>query len=129
MRTFGILLLLTVLTTTAVAQHGTAGSGMWPMGYSGDTWSGIVTAVNPDTREITLTYHGKKGDETFTGVLVPHYARSAKDGSGMEVQMKQIPTGVYMTAYYMQKTKKVDGKKIKYSEIFDFEWSPTPPKK
>ncbi|HTS10220.1 MAG TPA: hypothetical protein VMP68_31950 [Candidatus Eisenbacteria bacterium] len=28
------------------AQHGTASDGYFPMGYSGDTWTGAVAAVD-----------------------------------------------------------------------------------
>jgi hypothetical protein len=125
------LVLIAVLfpSNTLLAQHGTASSGYFPMGYSGDTWSGTVTAINPATREITLLYNGKKGDETFTGVLEKGYQRRGKDGKSFEVQMSEIPVGSYMVAYYMQKTKKVEGKKEKYNEIIDFELSATAPNK
>lgn len=129
MRICGLILTVILLTTLASAQHGTATAGYFPSGYSGDTWSGTVTAVNPDSREITLTYKGKGKEETFSGVLKAGYTRTGKDGKPFEVQMAEIPVGSYMVAYYMAKTKKVDGQKMKHYEIFDFELSPTAPKK
>jgi hypothetical protein len=124
----GILLALTVGAALASAQHGSAPSGYFPPGYAGDTWSGTVAAVNPDTREIVLSYEGKNKDETFTGVLQPGYKRTGVDGKPFEVDMTNIPLGSYMVAYYMQKTKKVDGQKTKYYEIFRFDWYPAKPK-
>ncbi len=128
-KAFGIVILTVIfLTVSAVAQHGTAPQGYFPMGYNGDTWSGTITAVNPDTREITLIYNGKNKEETFTGVLKSGYTRT-KDGKPFEVPMADIPVGYYMVAYYMPETKKVDGKKTKYYEIFDFKLYRKEPKK
>ena len=127
-RICGVLVTL-LLATCAAAQHGTASAGYFPPGYSGDTWSGTVTSVNAESREITLTYKGKDRDETFTGVLRAGYTRTGKDGKPFEVQMAQIPVGSYMVAYYMPKSKKVEGQKTKYFEIFNFDLYPTAPKK
>lgn len=111
-----------------LAQHGSAGNGYFPLGYGGDTWKGNVTAVNADTREITLTAKTERGEETFTGVLRPGYTRTMNDGKKHEIQMKDIPIGSYLLVYYMDKSKKVDGKKIHYSEIFQFSIWKTQPK-
>ncbi len=100
------------------------------MGYAGDTWRGTVTAVNPQTREITLTSSKKGKEETFVGVLREGYSVTLKDGSTREVKMTDIPTGTYMLAYYMRRDKKVDGKKVSYHEIFDFRlWKSGPAEK
>jgi len=123
-----IVLALIIGTTLAAAQHGSAPGGYFPSGYAGDTWSGTVTAVNPDTREIVLSYKGKNKDETFHGILQTGYKRTGADGKPFEVDMANIPLGSYMVAYYMEKTKKVDGQKIKYYEIFRFDWYPAKPK-
>ena len=40
----------------AVAQKGTAEPDYYPMGYSGDTWTGEVTAFDNARRTLTLTY-------------------------------------------------------------------------
>jgi hypothetical protein len=123
-----ILLALIIGSTLAAAQHGSASSGYFPPGYVGDTWSGTVNAVNPDTREIVLTYKGKNKEETFTGVLQPGYKRTTVDGKSLEVDMTKIPIGSYMVVYYIPKSKKVDSQKTKYYEIFHFDWYPTKPK-
>ncbi len=130
MKASGLVLVLMLLTIGfAAAQHGSASAGYFPLGYSGDTWSGTVTAVNPDTREITLTYKGKSKEETFTGVLQEGYTRTGKDGKPFVVEVGKIPVGSYVVAYYMEKTRKVDGQKVKYNEIFRFDWYASAPKK
>lgn len=129
MKLLSLLLTVVFLTASAAAQHGSASSGYFPLGYAGDTWSGTVSAIDPDSREITLTYQGKGKEETFTGVLTPGYTRKGKDGKPIEVKMTDIPVGTYVVAYYMVKTRKVDGQKIKYNEIFDFQLYASAPKK
>ena len=124
-----LMVTLSVAFAACFAQHGSAGSGYFPMGYAGDTWKGTVTAVNPDTREITLTAKANKGEETFTGVLRPGYTVPMKDGTRHEVEMTDIPIGSYLLVYYMDKSKKADGKKIHYNEIFQFRYWKTQPDK
>jgi hypothetical protein len=99
-------------------QHGTAGDGYFPMGYSGDTWTGEVASTNDTTREITLTYTNGKKSETFTGVLKDNFQVKMKDGSMKELKPSGIPKGARITVFYQAKTKKVDGNKVKYYEIF-----------
>jgi len=99
-------------------QHGTAGDGYFPMGYSGDTWTGVVVSTNDTTREITLTYTNGKKSETFTGVLKDNFQVKMKDGSMKELNPSGIPKGARITVFYQAKTKKVDGNKVKYYELF-----------
>jgi hypothetical protein len=101
----------------AHAQHGTAESGYWPMGFNGDTWTGVVSATNDDTREITLTY--AKGDktQTFTGVLQGGYKVKANDGTPHDLKVSEIPLGTRLKVYYMPREHKVEGRKVKYYEI------------
>ena len=117
----GVLLLL---AASLHAQHGTASSGYFPPGYSGDTWTGTVTSTNNDTREITLTY--TKGDktETFTGVLKTGLKATRRDGTQTEWKPSDIPIGTRVVVYYMAQTKKVEGRKVKYYEIFEFTSAP-----
>ena len=112
----GAFLLLAIVA--ASAQHGSAPPGYYPMGYAGDTFTGTITAVNPDTRELTLTYSKGEKTENFVGVLKPGYRVNGPNGKPMELQMSDIPVGVKVTAYYMAKSRKVDGKKTRYYEIF-----------
>jgi hypothetical protein len=115
-----ILTVAIVLLASCVleAQHGSAPNDYYPPGYSGDTWTGVVTSVDDHSREITLTY--TKGDktETFTGILKQGYKVKSKDGSEVELKPSEIPTGVRLTVFYSTQTKKVDGNKVKVYEIF-----------
>jgi hypothetical protein len=104
------------------AQHGEAGNGYFPNGFAGDTWTGEVSAVNDDTREITLVYHGPKKTETFVGVLQQGYKAKLKDGSLAEVKVSLIHIGGRMKVYYMAKHRKVSGEKEKFYEIFKIDF-------
>jgi len=113
---------LLLFTDRGRAQHGSAPNGYYPPGYTGDTWTGVVSATDDATREITLTY--TKGDktETFTGVLQPGYKVKLKDGSTAELKPSDFRTGTRLIVYYMQKTRKDGDKKVKYYEIFQFQY-------
>jgi hypothetical protein len=95
------------------------------MGYAGDTWTGEVSAVNDDNREITLFYKSSKATETFVGVLQQGYKVKLKDGSLGELKVSTIPTGTRLRVYYMARNRKVNGQKEKFYEIFRMEF-PSP---
>ncbi len=116
--------LLFLLAGDLRAQHGTAPNGYFPMGYAGDTWTGEVSAVNDDNREITLVYKSGKTTEAFVGVLQQGYKVKLKDGSLAELKVSTIPTGTRLRVYYMAKSRKVNGKKEKFYEIFRMEFPP-----
>src|SRR3982751_324422 len=103
-----------LLSLTAIAQQGTAPTGYYPPGYNMDTWRGTVSSVNDATGEITLEYVGKKGTESFTGVLRPDYKVRRKDGTEHILKPSDCPIGARLLVYYSPKTKKVDGNTIKY---------------
>jgi hypothetical protein len=110
--------ILLVLAGLLHAQHGEAGNGYFPIGYAGDTWTGEVSAVNDETREITLVYNGARKAETFVGVLEQGYKAKLKDGSLAEVKVSLIHIGRRMKVYYMAKERKVNGRKERFYEIF-----------
>ena len=116
---------LILAATPLLAQHGSAGNGYFPPGYSGDTWTGVITANNDATREVTLTY--TKGDktETFVGTLQDGMKVPLKDGTSHEVKASDFSVGLRVTVYYMEKTKKVEGQKVKVNEIFRFQVLPS----
>jgi hypothetical protein len=118
MKTVCLALFAALLSLTAVAQHGTAPTGYYPLGYNMDTWKGVVSSVNDATGEITLGYVGKKGAESFTGVLRPDYKVTRKDGTQHVLKPSDCPIGARLLVYYSPKTKKIDGKKIMYYEIW-----------
>ena len=100
-------------------QHGTAPNGYYPMGYAGDTWTGEVVSTDDVTREINLSYSNEKKSETFTGVLKDNFQVKMKDGSLKELKPSGIPKGTRITVLYQAKTRKFNGNKGKYSEIFE----------
>jgi hypothetical protein len=113
-----LALLFFAFPTVASGQHGTAENGYYPVGYDGDTWTGAVTNVNDEAREITLTY--TKGDKTesFQGELEKGYKVKLKDGTMHEMRVSEIPLGTRLKVYYVTRWRKIDGKKTKYNEIF-----------
>ena len=145
MNLFRVTLISLFLAAVAVAQKGTAGSGFYPMGYVGDTWTGEVTATDEDKREITLMF--KKGDKTETFVaFVPNTGvgwmtdeqgdrviaiypedkkNKEKDNKSDNKSSKPEPAhlnladlmGRRITVYYMHREKKVNEQKTSYNEV------------
>lgn len=105
---FGFLL----IAAGASAQHGTAPSGYYPIGYTGDTWTGVVVSVNPNTGEFVLTYTRGSKTESFTGVPEDGYMVLPKDSPLRPLKPGDIHVGRIITVFYMAETKKVDGKKV-----------------
>jgi hypothetical protein len=102
------------------AQHGEAPDGYYPPGYMGDTWTGQVSAIDAAKREITLTATTKKGAESFIAYLHENFTVQ-KNGKGVEVKMTDFSVGQTLRFYYIPKTVKVDGQKVKRNEIIRVE--------
>ena len=117
-RTVLTMVFLITFCVSVFGQHGSAPDGYYPPGYSGDTWTGEVVSTDDTTREITLTYTNEKKSETFTGVLKDNFQVQMKDGAMKELKPSGIPKGTRIRVFYQAKTKKVDGNKVKYYEIF-----------
>lgn len=110
---------LIVFHSALWGQHGSAPNGYCPMGYAGDTWTGEIVSTDDTTREITLVYKSEKKSETFTAVLKDNFQVKMKDGSMKELKPSGISKRARITVFYQAKTKKVNGNKVKYYEIFD----------
>jgi hypothetical protein len=108
----------------ALGQHGTPEPDSVPPGYSGDTFTGVVTATNDATREITLTYTKGKKTETFVGTLQPGYKVKLQDGSLHEIKPSDFRNGMRLKVYYTTQNKKVNGQKVKVYEIFQLKFMP-----
>lgn len=108
---------------TAAAQKGTAEPGTYPYGYGNETWTGRVTAVKEETREFTLTYKMGDKEKTFVGVLPKDYKAKKSDGKFYEVKMEDL-MNLRIRAYYMVKTEKVNGTKVKINEVFQIKFLP-----
>jgi hypothetical protein len=115
------LLLLTVVMLISaggsLAQKGTAEPDYYPQNYSGDTWTGVVTSVNEDTREFSLTYKKSDKEESFVGVLPKGYTHKMADGTNQEIKLPDL-MGMKLRVYYMSKTRKVNDQKTKYNDVF-----------
>jgi hypothetical protein len=110
--------LCVLLPAVGQAQHGTAENGYYPMNYHGDTWTGVVSATNDETREITLTYTRRDKTETFVGVLEVGHKVKSNDGSAHELKVSEIPLGTRLKVYYLERDRKIEGRKVKFNEIF-----------
>jgi len=55
--------------SVSFAQKGTAESHWYHMGYSGDTWTGEVTAFDNEQRTLTLTHGSGKNTQTFVASI------------------------------------------------------------
>lgn len=121
MRKLLLLAILFVLSNgSALAQKGHASeSGYYPTGYAGDTWTGVVTSVNEDTREFTLTYKKKDKEESFVAFLAKEYRHKMANGTFEQIKLDDL-MGMTIRVYYMPKTKKVNDQKVKYNDVFNF---------
>ncbi len=68
-RLFVALACLIFCAGVAVAQKGKAVGDLYPIGYSGDTWTGEVTAFDNNQRTLTLTYTKDKKELTFVAYI------------------------------------------------------------
>ena len=131
-------LVLCLLGAVALAQKGTAPSGFYPPGFHGDIWSGEVTAVDEDKREITLTYGKAEKAKNFVA-FIPDGGVYATKGPDETIILeiasidtkpsKSTPAPPHMklntllarqvTVYYINREKKdANGEKIKIQEVF-----------
>ena len=98
------------------AQHGTSPDGI-------DTWTGQITAINPETREITLAESAKKGSKTFVAVL-------PMNEGGKALQLSDLAVGQAVRIDYLKGELQDHGKKIKQNIILKVERLPeSKPKK
>jgi hypothetical protein len=152
-RIFTALFLTLAWCGVAEAQKGTASLGYYPFGYNGDTWTGVVTAVDNDKREITLTYSKGSKTQTFVATLTEGPFGWMKDEQGDRVFVvfpedekkdkgdkgKPAPSTKDFdlsemlerraTVYYMARENKVNGQKVKVNTIIRIKFYPADKKK
>ena len=87
----------------------------------GDIVIGEVTAKDEATREITLTYAGKEGTETFSGFLVDGYKLRMGEGSLRELNLGELVPGMFIRMYYKTGNAKVGGHEKKINKITKIE--------
>jgi hypothetical protein len=101
------------------AQHGTAPNGYYPAGYTGNTWTGVVSNVDEAAGEFTLTYTKGSKTETFVGVPEEGYVVAPKDGPQRPLKLSDIHVGRTMTVFYNVVTSKADGKKVTTNSVIN----------
>ena len=75
-----VLAFLVICAGVSQPQKGTAESDYYPVGYSGDTWTGEVSAFDNNLRTLTLTYAGGKSVQTFVASIPDSPYEWARDG-------------------------------------------------
>jgi hypothetical protein len=111
------LALLILCAGVPMAQTGKSETHYFPLEYRGDTCTGEVTAVNEDTREITLTCMEDDETRTFVGVLGKRYKVKIKGGSKQEVKVADLPGKRVKVAYLPQSEMNVNGVKVEAHEV------------
>ncbi len=113
------------------AKSGTAGRGAegFNPGAMVYEFKGAVTAVNDETREITLTEVKKNPAKakTFVGVLSTTLKAQTPDGKEFSLKPSDFAVGTIITVFYQSHDRKgEDGKKVKLNMISDFKMEPPP---
>jgi hypothetical protein len=100
-----IFIAITIVPVYAFAQHGMIGeSGLYNFPYHGDTWTGVVSNLDPQTGHLTLSYTKKGKNEDFTGLVEKSVALEDKDGR--PIQHQSITLGQKLMVYYVEKGRK-----------------------
>jgi hypothetical protein len=68
-RLFIVLACLLLCSEMSTAQKGAADPDYYPLGFSGNTWTGEVTAVYNEHRTLTLTYTNGGKSQTFVASM------------------------------------------------------------
>lgn len=102
---FVLALSIAAISASAFGQHGTAGPGLYTFNYHGDTWTGVISALDVKSRTITLTYETKKKRETFDAVLQDPLRIEVLD-SDRRIKLDDFKVGDRVFAYYIAKGQK-----------------------
>ncbi|MFI5103844.1 MAG: hypothetical protein ACHP79_02865 [Terriglobales bacterium] len=106
-----LIALLAVPWLVLAAQHGTSPEGL-------DTWTGQITALNPDKQEITLT--ARRASETF---ILPK--EEVKPGEkGHILQFPDLSLGQSVRVVYLRMKHEINGKWVKINTIVTIEIAP-----
>jgi len=108
-----------VVNFSADAQKGTAPSGYFPMGYSGDTFSGAFVPSDDD-KLVKLVYQKGSKTESFEGSIEAacQAPTQADPHVTKELHLSSIAAGTVLTVYYNPTTVKTDGKKVRTNLIW-----------
>jgi hypothetical protein len=112
----GVACALLLVSAAISAQYGTAPSGYYPASFNGSTFKGAVAAISND--EVTLSFSKGADSETFTAHFETGCSIPGEAGKPARIMMPaNIPVGSGLTAFYMTRTEKADGKKAKENWI------------
>jgi hypothetical protein len=117
-KSLSAFLLILCVSCLSYGQHGTAENGYFPTNDMGDIWTGVLTAVDDDPRQITLTYTNGTKTESFVGALEKGYLAKPSDGPERELKPSNLGKGTKLTVFYYTDTEKVQGKKVQVHTIF-----------
>src|SRR5271165_1782096 len=95
-----LLVVLLFITTAALAQYGSAPPGYYPLGYSGDTFTGKVVSVDDSAQTISMLFDNGKKTQNFTGVFDKPCSVPTKNGEAMKPS--DISVGTDLTAFFME---------------------------
>jgi hypothetical protein len=104
MREFRLFVLLATLLLPAClfAQHGSSENGMYPIGYHGDTWNGVVSSISTETRGVTLVYTQKGKTTIFEGTFSKACRMLANDPKQKkQLEDTGVAIGSHIRVYYM----------------------------
>lgn len=82
---------------------------------SGDIVIGELIGKDEATREITIKYPGKEGQEIFSGILADGYQLKSVDGRVW--QLTEIVPGMHIRVFYKSSNEKVSGQAKKINKI------------
>jgi hypothetical protein len=97
-----VLLATLLLPVSLIAQHGTADNGYFPSAYQGDTWTGVVSNLDPTTKLLSLVYTHKGKTDVFEGVLSKSYrVQSSGDKEKQQIVATGIAMGGHLRVFYV----------------------------
>lgn len=99
---WAVLALGLALALPAAAQHAIAPSGYYPDAFTGDIFTGVVTATDDATGSITLLYTDSGKVERFTGQLPQPFVARGHDGNLISVTPALFPHGTGATVFYIK---------------------------
>lgn len=110
-----LVVLLTCLSASALAQYGTAPNNYYPEEYNGSIFTGVVADTDNDLLTLTYTKHNKS--DVFVGKFEMPCSVPSKDKSTPGMVTTDIPKGTSMTAYFVRRENKGAGQKSKENVI------------
>jgi hypothetical protein len=120
---------------TLFAQHGTARSGQYPANYKMHTFTGVLLDYDPEMHIMTMEcdvcaekdkFIAELGDPEASKVL--KWMVNPRDANRRKITAYKrdpapdtISVGDILRVYYIEHTRKEDGRKVKYNAVFEME--------